>query len=258
MAVGQTLPRRQAAGASSCRRAARCRTVVQARFGGGDSLMLGGNQNQRQKEARLILPGQPQRAPGGGRLITPERGGRTGPAGEPSFLPDDSTLGLVGEQQNLAGGPPTLNKYRPPAGFMNETLPDDVTAHMEPQEMLNRLRARAGHWHELAKFMPALTSAGYSATAIDEITGITPLEQNKWVVAATVYESVKASPEISPEVLRCFDGNGADLLHPFRFLSAERRVISAQYVVDQNLQAPVRPGPVFLQVRGRRRSAVAN
>ncbi|GLC33519.1 hypothetical protein PLESTM_000080200 [Pleodorina starrii] len=118
---------------------------------------------------------------------------------------------------------------------MNETLPDDATVNTDPQELLNKLRARAGHWHELAKFIPALNSKGYNSAVIDEITGITPAEQNKWVVSATVYESVKASPAVPAEVLRRFNGEGVDLLYPFRFLSAERRVAAAQYIVEQEL-----------------------
>ncbi|KAG2436105.1 hypothetical protein HYH02_011615 [Chlamydomonas schloesseri] len=192
------------------------------------------------KEQRLILPGQQQRgAPGGGRIVFPEKqggSGKPGGGGVDNFLPDDSTLGLVGE--SLVGGPATLNKYRPPAGFMNETLPEDAYSSMEPQEMLNKLRARAGRWHELAKLIAPLNSAGYSSSSIDEITGVTPLEQNKWVVAATVYESIKASG-IAPEVLRHFDQGGEELLPPFRFLSAERRVSAAQYIAEQDLDPPM-------------------
>ncbi|GLI59935.1 hypothetical protein VaNZ11_001983 [Volvox africanus] len=223
----------------------RChRVAVHARFGRDNGLILGpggpnnnGNSNQRSKEARLIIPGQQRQVPGGRlqRLLTPDKqqGGLVG--GDSSFLPDDSTLGLVSEQGGLVGGPPTLNKYRPPAGFMNETLPDDASVNIEPQEMLNKLRARAGHWHELAKFIPALNSKGYNSSVIDEMTGITPAEQNKWVVSATVYESVKAAPSVRADVLRRFDGPGVDLLYPFRFLSAERRVAAAQYIVEQDL-----------------------
>lgn len=224
--------------------------AVHARFGRDSGLILGpngpnnnpGNNNQKMKEQRLILPGQQQRgAPGGGRIVFPEKQGGSGKPGGASmdnFLPDDSTLGLVGE--SLVGGPATLNKYRPPAGFMNENLPEDAYSSMDPQEMLNKLRARAGHWHELAKLMAPLNSSGYSSSAIDELTGITPLEQSKWVVAATVYESVKASPAVSPDTLRHFNQGGEELLHPFRFLSAERRVSAAQYIAEQNLDPPVR------------------
>lgn len=233
-----------------CKHSSRSRAslCVHARFGGRDSgLILGpggnnyGDQNQKAKEARLILPGQQRQSPSRGpqRLIQPEQqrpGGR--PGGE-NFLPDDSTLGLVGETQNLVGGPPTLNKYRPPAGFMNDTLPEDSTANMEPQEMLNRLRSRAGHWHELAKLFPALNSKGFDSATIDEMTGITPAEQNKWIVAATVYESVKASSAVPRETLTRFNGEGYDLLYPFRFLSAERRAAAANYLVEQGMDAPV-------------------
>lgn len=122
---------------------------------------------------------------------------------------------------------------------MNDTLPEDSTANMEPQEMLNRLRSRAGHWHELAKLFPALNSKGFDSATIDEMTGITPAEQNKWIVAATVYESVKASSAVPRETLTRFNGEGYDLLYPFRFLSAERRAAAANYLVEQGMDAPM-------------------
>lgn len=154
-------------------------------------------------------------------------------------LPDESELGLVSEiSGNVAGGPPTVNKFRPPAGFMNETLADDTTSNMEPQDMLNRLRSRAGKWYDLAKLVPALNSKGYDSSAIDEATGINPAEQNIWVVSATVYESLKAEG-MPASFLANFDAGGENLLHPFRFLGAERRVAAAQYIIENRLDPPM-------------------
>ena len=226
--------------ASSCGRGP---LVVCARFGGRDSggVILGGNNSgnswqQQQKQAKLILPGQSK--PGApGKLVMPTKEG--GGSGIP--LPDSSELGLVSEISGnvvVAGGPPTVNKFRPPAGFMNETLWDDSTSNMEPQDMLNRLRSRAGKWHDLAKLIPALNSKGYDSSAIDQATGINPAEQNIWIVSATVYESLKAEG-LPASFLANFDGGGEELLHPFRFLGAERRVAAAHYIIENRLDPPV-------------------
>ncbi len=43
--------------------------------------------------------------------------------------------------------------------------------------MINKLRSRAGKWHQLAKMLPVLAQAHYDSNAIDEVTGITPALQ---------------------------------------------------------------------------------
>ncbi|GFH15929.1 uncharacterized protein HaLaN_12256, partial [Haematococcus lacustris] len=81
------------------------------------------------------------------------------------------------------------NQYRPPAGFMNEQLTETPEfAAMAPQDMMNRLRARAGKWHQLAKMLPLLAKAGYDNTTVDEMTGITPVLQACEVLARSMKE----------------------------------------------------------------------
>ena len=63
-------------------------------------------------------------------------------------------------------------------------------------------------------------------------------------LTAQVYESLKASGELSEEVLGHFDSEGAEnLLYEMRFLAASRRVEPAKYIVEQNLEARVSPKP---------------
>lgn len=50
-------------------------------------------------------------------------------------------------------------------------------AAMAPEEMLNKLRSRAGRWHQLAKLFPFLSTAGFDSSHVDEVTGITPAIQ---------------------------------------------------------------------------------
>ena len=52
--------------------------------------------------------------------------------------------------------------------------------------MLNRIRADAGPWHQLAKLLPALTRAGVDATAVEAETGLERARQNVWAVSEQV------------------------------------------------------------------------
>lgn len=54
------------------------------------------------------------------------------------------------------------------------------------QDMLNRIRADAGPWHQLAKLLPALTRAGVDATAVEAETGLERARQNVWAVSEQV------------------------------------------------------------------------
>lgn len=210
----------------------------------GSGLILGpdgNNQPGRPGGGGLILPGQGPMQRGGGagggpRIMVPGERPMGGPGG-----------GLGGPGLAAPGAPPgerpLPNRYRPPAGFMNETPTiDEATSAMSADEMLGKLRARAGHWFQLAKIIPALAAKGYDSSTIDEATGITPAEQNLWVVAATVYDSLAASPAVaeSPALLQHFVSGGEELLYHFRFLPAERRVDAAQYIAANDLSAAVR------------------
>jgi hypothetical protein len=86
-----------------------------------------------------------------------------------------------------------------------------------------------------------------------QVTGITPAEQNLWVVAATVYDSLTAAAAAGaarPELLRHFEGGGDRLLYHFRFLPAQRRVDAAEYIAANGLEPPVRKGPGAGEGRG--------
>lgn len=213
-----------------------------------------GNQQGGQQQ-RLIFPGQT-----GGGMKPGTGGGGSGKIVFPNKqsvldLPDDTELGLVSDLGKGAAvnGPPTVNKFRPPAGFMNEQLPEDDTANLDPQQMLNRLRARAGRWHELAKLIPSLNSKGYDSTLIDELAGVTPVQQNEYVVSATVYESLREEG-MPQHLMEYFDSGGEELLYPLRFLEKERRLAAAEYIIEQELDPTVggvgRCGPASAELEG--------
>lgn len=54
------------------------------------------------------------------------------------------------------------------------------------QVMLNRLKAGAGHWHELAKLLPVLAALGVDATVVEASTGLERVAQNAWTVSLQV------------------------------------------------------------------------
>jgi hypothetical protein len=122
---------------------------------------------------------------------------------------------------------------------MNDTPDEDAAANMEPSVLLSRLRSRAGQWHQLAKLLPALYSKGYDTGTIDEETGVNPVEQNRWVVAGTVYDSIAATGQLSEQYMQMFNSGGDMKLYHFRFLPTDRRVGAARYIIDQGLDDQV-------------------
>lgn len=111
---------------------------------------------------------------------------------------------------------------------------------LSTDEMLNRLRSNAGHWHQLAKYLPALQRAGVDSMVIEEMVGLERRLQNVWVAAEQVYESVKRSGEMDEAMLAYFDVEGGEaLLYELRFLSIRQRTQAAIYIVTNDLSAQV-------------------
>lgn len=105
---------------------------------------------------------------------------------------------------------------------------------MPPEVMLNRLRGRSGYWFDLAKLLPKLLAAGYDSSAVGDATGLEPKLQGIWGASLPVYESLKLNgfPE---EKLAFFANDGEFLLFEIRFLTAQQRQDTAEYIVDNRL-----------------------
>ncbi len=69
---------------------------------------------------------------------------------------------------------------------MDAAGPASGDTGLSNDEMLGRLRALSGHWHELAKYLPALQRAGIDGMAVEEATGLERKIQNVWSTAAQV------------------------------------------------------------------------
>lgn len=106
----------------------------------------------------------------------------------------------VGQGRELGGkkasidttGVPTISTstFRPPPGFMDAAdLKSQVLGPLDPQEAreaLDKIRAQAGYWHELAKLFPRLAAAGYDSQVVEMETGLERVVQNSWMVAQHV------------------------------------------------------------------------
>jgi hypothetical protein len=158
-------------------------------FGQDSPLIMGPNGSPMGRNAgppgapgRLIIPGQ---APGGFGAGRQQQGqGRPG-------------IGLDGVEGGSGPGQlPPAHKYRPPPGFMNADAQDPALNQADPQEMISKLRSRAGQWHQLAKHLPVLYAKGFDTNTVAELTGVNPVDQNTWVVAGTVYDSIKATGQV--------------------------------------------------------------
>jgi hypothetical protein len=73
---------------------------------------------------------------------------------------------------------------------MNASVQDPALAQQDPQEMLSKLRSRAGPWHSLSKLLPVLYAKGFDTSTVAELTGVNPVDQNLWLVGGTVYDSI--------------------------------------------------------------------
>lgn len=76
----------------------------------------------------------------------------------------------------------------------------------------------------------ALFSEGFTPPTLEEITGITGVEQNRLVVAAQVRESL-IECNSDQETMLFFESGGAELLYEIRLLSARQRADAARFIV---------------------------
>nr|XP_010918827.1 rubisco accumulation factor 1, chloroplastic [Elaeis guineensis] len=118
--------------------------------------------------------------------------------------------------------------FRPPPS----PLPQKYRS-LGPAERIDILRNRLGRWHEYAPLITALAHDGFTPPSIEEVTGISSVEQNRLIVAAQVRDSLLSS-SFDPDLIAFFDaGGGADLLYELRFLNAAQRAAAAHRVVEQ-------------------------
>lgn len=104
---------------------------------------------------------------------------------------------------------------------------------LDIERRIEILANRLGAWYEYALLIPSLTREGFSSSSIEEITGISGVEQNCLIVATRVRDSLVQS-KLETETLSFFDNGGADLLYEIRLLNATQRASAARYIVKNN------------------------
>ncbi|CAN6724895.1 unnamed protein product [Malus baccata var. baccata] len=99
---------------------------------------------------------------------------------------------------------------------------------------LEILANRLGLWFEYAPLIPSLTQEGFTPPTIEEITGISGVEQNRLVVAAQVRDSLVQS-NTDPEIVSEFDLGGSELLYEIRLLSVQQRAAASRFIIENKL-----------------------
>ena len=64
-----------------------------------------------------------------------------------------------------------------------------ILGPIDPQEAraaLDKIRAQAGYWHELANLFPRLAAAGYDSQVVEMETGLERKVQNAWLASQQV------------------------------------------------------------------------
>lgn len=97
---------------------------------------------------------------------------------------------------------------------------------------LEILSNRLGLWFEYAPLIPSLTQEGFAAPTIEEVTGLTGVEQNQLIVGCQVRDSLVQS-KLEDEVLAFYDLGGAQLLYEIRLLSVSQRADAARLIANE-------------------------
>ncbi|ESQ49633.1 hypothetical protein EUTSA_v10020727mg [Eutrema salsugineum] len=130
--------------------------------------------------------------------------------------------------------PPRQNLYqpfRPPAS----PIPPKFRS-LDSAGKVEILAGRLALWFEYAPLISSLYSEGLTPPNIEELTGISSIEQNRLIVGAKVRDSIVESLH-EPELIAAFDTGGAELLYEIRLLSTTQRVAAATYIIDRNFDS---------------------
>lgn len=179
--------------------------------GGGGGIILPGQQRPPGKQPRLVVPGQ-------------------------DVVAQPQTQ-LDGLQQQ------TRKNFRPPPGFMDKRAQATTTTRAAPSvdEMVKKLKSQSDLWHVLATYLSPLAAEGLDAAVLEEVAGLTKVEQNVLAVASNVRRSLTKG--LQPSALSFYDAQGTQaLLYQLRFLTGKPRLTAAEYIAENNLDQEVPRG----------------
>ncbi|GKB85294.1 RuBisCO accumulation factor 1.1, chloroplastic-like protein [Tanacetum coccineum] len=137
----------------------------------------------------------------------------------------------------IPANPPPQQKnlyqpFRPPPS--QSPIPPQYR-NLDTEARLDVLSNRLGQWYEYAPLIPPLILEGFAPPMIEEITGISGVEQNRLVVAAQVRDSLVQSG-VDDETLEFYDKGGAELLYEIRLLSVNQRAAAARYMLENKFE----------------------
>ncbi|KAK4773112.1 hypothetical protein SAY87_028131 [Trapa incisa] len=164
------------------------------------------------------------------------------PSFRPSSLRPSSTRSISAIIQpsglipRSPGGPSDRNPqlyqpfHPPPSPIPSKYRSLDTAARLDV--LINRL----GLWYEYAPLISSFLQEGFTPSTLEEITGITGVDQNCLIVGAQVRDSLIQSGT-SPDIISAFELGGAELLYEIRLLSASQRSAAAEFIITNSFDA---------------------
>ncbi|KAL0858097.1 hypothetical protein Bca101_063251 [Brassica carinata] len=156
------------------------------------------------------------------------------PTRRPATLPITANVSRKPQNMIPKNPPPRLNLYQP---FRPPSSP--VPPQFRSLDSAGKIEILAGRlalWFEYAPLISSLYTEGLTPPNIEELTGISSIEQNRLIVGTQVRDSIAQSIH-SPELIAAFDTGGAELLYEIRLLSTTQRVAAATYIIDRGFDS---------------------
>ncbi|KVI06261.1 rubisco accumulation factor 1.1, chloroplastic-like [Cynara cardunculus var. scolymus] len=147
------------------------------------------------------------------------------------FLPKSISATII-PSSNPTPQQKLYQPFRPPPS--QSPIPPQFR-NLDTAGRLDVLTNRLGQWYEYAPLIPTLIREGFAPPTIEELTGITGVDQNRLVVAAQVRDTLVQSG-VEAETLEFFDKGGAELLYEIRLLSINQRAAAARYMLENKFE----------------------
>ncbi|CAD5322064.1 Rubisco accumulation factor 1.2 [Arabidopsis thaliana] len=146
-----------------------------------------------------------------------------------SMIPKRSSANMI--PKNPPARQQLYQPFRPPSS----PIPTQFRS-LDSAGKIEILAGRMALWFEYAPLISSLYTDGFTPPTIEELTGISSIEQNRLIVGAQVRDSILQSIH-EPELISAFDTGGAELLYEIRLLSTTQRVAAATFIIDRNIDS---------------------
>ncbi|KAJ0244502.1 Rubisco accumulation factor 1.2 [Hirschfeldia incana] len=156
------------------------------------------------------------------------------------FSPSPHTLTVTANvsrkpQNMIPKNPPARQNLYQPFRPPSSPVPPQFRS-LDSAGKIEILAGRLALWFEYAPLISSLYAEGLTPPNIEELTGISSIEQNRLIVGTQVRDSIAQSLH-EPELIAAFDTGGAELLYEIRLLSTTQRVAAATYIIDRGFDS---------------------